>query len=166
VSYRVVFTILVLLLVTQIADASTVLSFQKWKGHRIQEAKSLHLQISSDLDKIDKADATKRELEEARLSQAKLNIDIARELTAADYFVLYLTKAFSGNRRAMMKAIRGMKPADIADILSAYEESLKKRHNPEGLDSVSYLLPGPRRTIWSASSKESSKDIGKAADLK
>ena len=126
--------------------SAKVLSYESWKAKRVSEARSLVTQIQSNLKRLKKGESL--EVEQARLEQARLNVDIARELTAADYFVLYLSPQFRGNRSAFARATKGMKTRDIVDILVAYEAKLNEKLIPENIESVKFLLPKKPDREW------------------
>lgn len=120
--------------------AQEVVSFKEWRFSKIRESEN----IIATLEALEKANPSQfGPEEETKLKQAKNNLDISRELTPQDYFVLYLSPQFQGDPQAYTKAMSLMDPADIAQILIGYdkliEERKRKAVNPATSGSVTTL---------------------------
>ena len=98
-----------------------VLPFKVWKQKKIDEA-------------IANVSEIKREVKNAseqidhqihQVEQAEINLNVARDLSANDYFVLYLTPKFKGNREALIQASKHLSVKDFADIMAAYQKALE-----------------------------------------
>lgn len=135
------------LLMTQAANAE-ILGFRTWKSKQIEEAK-----ISLDVAKIDLRvkntggkskhsryipvasprllaakknipDSKRAQSWEERLNQAKLNLEIAQELTVNDYFVLYLSRV--DNPDVFEEAAKKMTPEEMAELMRAYRSYIDR----------------------------------------
>jgi hypothetical protein len=110
---------------------SRILPFKVWKQKKIDEAKSVVSELKRDLKKISQVkhidideEADKENLVR-KLYQAELNLGVVKELSANDYFVLYVTPQFKNNSEALLQAAKALKSKDVADILSAYQRKLQ-----------------------------------------
>lgn len=122
-----------------LADEAPLLSFKEWQGGRIKDAQAALTRIQ-----IERADAIARDnrkVTSADVQQAKINLDIAKELTANDYFVLYLAPKLESDKTLLDKAIQSMDKNEIAAILAAYQNTLEERKKsisgPEGSVAIS-----------------------------
>ncbi len=57
---------------------------------------------------------------DSRAEQARMNLEIAQDLTVNDYLLIYLTQFKS--REAILDVARRLAPEDIADLLVAYQK--------------------------------------------
>jgi hypothetical protein len=116
-----------LILFTLSIASAEVLSFGQWKKRRIHEAQSIHDQIKAELSKKS-VQKKKKKLQKmkARLDQARTNIRISKELNSQDYFVLYLSKNFSGDKKALERSAKKMSPGQVALIMSSYADYLQQ----------------------------------------
>ncbi len=123
----------------------SVESYQTWKNARIEEAQSQVERLQGALDSSSsKEDAPKKDgksggatligsqKNDAKLRQALLNLDIARELTVNDYFLLYLRQF--RDRESFIEAAKKLTPEEVADLLLAYQKSLSGAHDALALD--------------------------------
>ena len=126
------------------AASSEVLTFQVWKTTRLEEARNTieRLQLEAALDRLPPVDrspgekavvvkpaievvasptnsrATVRVLRpEQRLNQAKINFEIAKELSIHDYIAVYLSQYSS--RASMLEVAKKMSPEEVAELLMA-----------------------------------------------
>ncbi len=125
------------------AASSEVLTFQAWKTTRLEEARNTieRLQLEAALDRLPPVDrspgekavvvkpaidaatstnsrATVRVLRpEQRLNQAKINFEIAKELSIHDYIAVYLSQYSS--RASMLEVAKKMSPEEVAELLLA-----------------------------------------------
>ncbi len=107
-----------------------VLSFRAWKARRVSEARSIEKQKLREYKKLKAAktsDVDKLEMLKARSEQAKINIEIAKELTSTDYFVLYFGRQFKGEKSAYVKAIRSLNHAEIADLVLSLQSKFDQQ---------------------------------------
>jgi hypothetical protein len=122
-----------------------VLGFRAWKASRTDEARSAlqRLQVDASMESLsalDRAPApaageatvgvatkapprtTSAQRFERRLEQARLNVEIAQDLTVNDYFVLYL-KPFK-SKEAFLAAARKLSPDEMGELMLAYQKQL------------------------------------------
>lgn len=121
--------------------AVNIESYQDWKNARIEEAQS---QLERLQGKQEKGISGKREARAAsganansskldpKIRQAQENLDLARELTVNDYFLLYLRQF--REREAFIEAAKKMTPEEVADLLMAYQKSVSGAHDALSLD--------------------------------
>jgi hypothetical protein len=106
-----------------------ILPFKVWKQKKIDEAKSVVLELKHDRRKqsqVKNEDNSEDQQDEAqKLSQAELNLGLTKELSANDYFLLYVSPQFKGNSEALTQAAKTLSPKDMADILNAYQKKLQ-----------------------------------------
>ncbi len=114
--------------------SSTILGFQAWKARRVIEAQSLFQQVRTEvrmaLSKAQNRSPQRARYLQERLEQARLNIQISRELTPNDYFVLYVRERRNTNPRAFVLAVEQMSNPEVAEILASYHQSLLRRELP------------------------------------
>ena len=94
------------------AQRTKILTFKVWKQKKIDEARSIVNELKREGKKDDKLD------------QAQANLDVAKDLSANDYFVLYLSPQFRDNHDAFVQASKALSPRDMADIMGAYQKRL------------------------------------------
>lgn len=124
------------------AASSEILTFQAWKTSRLEEARNTieRLQLEVALDRLppvdrapgEKAVVVKQGVEvattssrvgarilrpEQRLNQAKINFEIAKELSIHDYIAVYLSQYSS--RASMLEVAKKMSPEEVAELLVA-----------------------------------------------
>lgn len=107
---------------------SHILPFKVWKQKKIDEAKAVVSELKREMRKVPniKVDEDEDQMTLGhRMTQAELNLGVVRELSANDYFVLYVSPQFKGNAEALSEAAKKLSPKDVADILSAYEKRLQ-----------------------------------------
>jgi hypothetical protein len=111
-----------------------ILPFKIWKQKKIDEAKTVVAELKRQNKKTiqgkaqvksDNQDDEDKQGSIQQLSQAELNLGVARELSANDYFLLYVSPQFKNNNEALVQAARALSPRDIADILEAYQKRLQ-----------------------------------------
>jgi hypothetical protein len=125
------------------AQKSRILPFKAWKHKKIDEAKSIVSELrreSRRIGAIRDADDENRDTLGHRISQAELNLGVARDLSANDYFVLYVAPQFKDNMEAFTEAAKSLSAKDMAEILSAYQKRLQPvdvfgaKASPVGID--------------------------------
>jgi hypothetical protein len=116
-----------------------VMGFQSWRASRIEEARFNLDRMSSKVlaDKIDGSKGQKTTRPDHRLDQARLNVEIAQELTIHDYFQLYLNQ-FKG-KDALLEAAKKLSPEDVAELLSLYKKSLGADSSPPPSEKLERL---------------------------
>jgi hypothetical protein len=116
-----------------------ILPFKVWKQKKIDEAKTIVLELKHESKKLSqvKSDDQDDEKEEIvqKLSQANLNLGVARELSANDYFLLYVAPQFKGSNEALIEAAKTLSAKDMADILLAYQKRIQSGDAYNGADS-------------------------------
>jgi hypothetical protein len=102
-----------------------VQSFKSWKSRRVTEAQALADNLNRELVMASRAgDTTEQNRIKSRLTQAKVNLGVVKELTANDYFVLYLMVQFKNNIAAFSLAAKSLSPQDMSEILDAYRKQM------------------------------------------
>ncbi len=108
--------------------AQDVIYFKDWKKTEVLKAQTEVFKLES----IEKNNPLRfGPDEQEQLKQARSNLQIAQELNAQDYFVLYLSPNFQNNAEAFAKAVQNMEPQEVAQILLAYNKLIeeKKKRN-------------------------------------
>jgi hypothetical protein len=109
------------------SSKARILPFKVWKQKKIDEAKTVVSELKHHKSQIKTETSEDDEKQDAaqQLSQAELNLGVARELSANDYFLLYVSPQFKNNNDALVQAARALSPRDMADILVAYQKRLQ-----------------------------------------
>lgn len=146
--WRVVRVVIILIVLVfafpKSAVGSELVSFSNWKNKKIAESKSLVGDLKQELKQSRKSPASDiRDLEQ-KIIQAESNLSMAKELTANDYWVLYVFPNFGENRQALEKAAKSLKPNDIVEILDGYGRQMKAADFDRILSQeTSGALPAP-----------------------
>lgn len=116
------------------------LGFKDWKVSRISEARQALERLQMELDpnlpksrvrartQVAKTQPTgvvrvqKANRVDNRVSQAQTNLEIAQELSAHDYFVLYLSQLTTETE--VQEAVKKLDPAEIAEIMIGIKNQL------------------------------------------
>ncbi len=102
------------------SEKSQMMSYKEWKSLKIEQAQKKLAKT------LKKSSFTKRTAESNQLNrELRSNLEIAKQLSAADYFNLYLSPQLSEGKKADAKALKSLTPAQIAEILSSYAAQLK-----------------------------------------
>jgi len=138
-----------------VSNKSKILPFKVWKQKKVDEAKSVVSELKRQSKKFGqvKSEGNLDEKEEVqqKLSQASLNLGLARELSANDYFLLYVSPQFKGSGEALIQAAKTLTPKDMADILLAYQQQLQGGNPYNGPDTPSSNeTPAPQEKTASA----------------
>lgn len=111
---------------TATADGGVV-AYPAWKATRVEEARLALERINFDrnVENIPATSEPKKKTSttrttDQRFEQAKLNLEIARELTVNDYLAIYLPQVRS--RDAIFELAKKMSIAEVAEILMAYQK--------------------------------------------
>lgn len=124
---------------TTAASVSNVLTYQAWKSLRMDEARLVleRMTYENQLEKMPQIErspigsaaakpaakptkAGRADRADARIEQARMNLEIAQDLTVNDYLVLYLSQFKS--REAMVDVARRMAPEEVADLLISHQK--------------------------------------------
>ena len=127
--------------------AQPVMTFQAWKGLRLEEARLVleRLTFENQADRTavverspgEKQAVVKASVElvkstavarttkaasrsDSRIEQAQMNLEIAQDLTVNDYLQIYLSRFRS--REALLDVARRMAPEDVVDLLLSYQK--------------------------------------------
>ncbi len=146
--FRTLATAIALIIISQSAQAE-VLGFRAWKNQRIEDAKAalertnvessgekktpaaraVEVRTNNSLMQVKKASKA-----ESRISQAKVNLELATEFSINDYFVLYLSQQDSPE--AIPEAAKKMSPEEVAELMLAYKKRLETNHADIGLNPI------------------------------
>jgi hypothetical protein len=134
--------ILSLLLLTffSVFAQAEVLSFKSWKAERTEQAKQVLDRCQTELTAPPMAPPHS----EARLHQAKQNLEVAQELNANDYFVLYLSQL--PNETDFKEAAKKLTPDEVAEILTTVR---KQNHSLDNGPDATLPLLAPTGTTAS-----------------
>jgi hypothetical protein len=104
-----------------------VLPFKVWKTKKIDEAKSIVAEFKRQQRQVSQGSENEDEKQELaqKLSQSQLNLAVAKELSANDYFLLYVSPQFKDNPSAFLEAAKTLSAKDTAEILGAYQKRLQ-----------------------------------------
>lgn len=124
----------------QTVFAQEVVSFKDWKRTKIVESQNTISQLEN-MEKTTPAQFGPEE--QSKLKQARVNLDITKDLNAQDYFVLYLSPRFQNDQRAYIKAVQMMAADEIAQILLGYDKVIEERRkkNLVPLDKFGFSTP-------------------------
>lgn len=101
------------------AANSQVLSFRDWKQQQVQEAEAIVKRIKS---------SPKKESYTEDLYRSLLSLEMTKDLTVNDYFIVYLANHKDG-KRAFQIAVQKMSPAENATLLwnlKPHQETFEK----------------------------------------
>jgi hypothetical protein len=124
---------------------SSVKSFKDWKAEKIQQIQAKLSQTKANLEDIKARKAQDPLLAKAKgyesliqklekdQSQNQWNLDVASDLSLTDYMALYLSHQSSKTR--FLDAAAQLQPADVAELLEAYNEALDAGNSAPALTS-------------------------------
>lgn len=107
------------------AQDEPILSFKEWQEARIKEAQTIL--IKTQIDRAESIAKDNNKVTVNDVQQAKINVEIAKELGAPDYFVLYIIPKSKDNKNAILMAAQTMSKMEIADILTAYQAAIEEK---------------------------------------
>lgn len=135
---------------------ANVLTYQAWKSLRMDEARLVleRMTYENQLEKMPQIERSpigsqvkpvaakpvkggRAERADARIEQARMNLEIAQDLTVNDYLVIYLSQFKS--REAMVDVARRMAPEEVADLLISHQKM-----SSGGQVAEHTLAPSPR----------------------
>jgi len=115
-----------------------VVGFQAWKANRVEEARAGLEKLQNDktvpplatVPKQSQGAKSESRLQvsqksvrsDFKIQQAQTNLELARELTVNDYFVLYLSQFKS--RDAFVEAAKKLSSEETADLMMSYQKHL------------------------------------------
>lgn len=106
----------------------TTKSFKEWKDQKIHEIQTRIDLVQARIDSQLPTDTNLGQLQ-TQLKNDIYSLEMARELTVSDYFVAYLAKL--ENKRETYKEIAAkMSPDEVADLMSAYVNSIFSAQGP------------------------------------
>ncbi len=119
--------------------APNVLTYQAWKSLRMDEARLVleRMTYENQLEKMPQIERSpvgsppkaasgkpvktaRADRADARIEQARMNLEIAQDLTLNDYLVIYLSQFKS--RDALVDVARRMAPEEVADLLISHQK--------------------------------------------
>ncbi len=110
-------------------DSSAIKSFREWKSEKIQLAVQQSLQMRNLILKTKTSGPSKNaEALERQMTQLNWNLEVSKDLSVTDYFVLYLSQQPQKDRFKL--AAGKLTTAEIADLMQAYAQSLTSNPNP------------------------------------
>lgn len=138
----------------------SALTYQAWKSLRIDEARLVleRMTLEAQLEKMPQIERSPGEKQavirtaspsprprggraesraDARIEQARMSLEIARDLTVNDYLLIYLSQFKS--RDILVDVARRMPPEDVAELLLSYQKL-----SAGGQIAEHSLLPSPR----------------------
>jgi hypothetical protein len=129
----------------KVTSGLEVKSFREWKAEKIERVGERVLVIKEQIKSLKsqgKEDQSKNLTKD--LTQEDWNLDVAKDLTVADYFVLYLSQHPS--ERRFQEAASKMSVTEVADLLEAYAKAIGvNRIEPQqnqGLSKTATSKPG------------------------
>jgi len=129
-----------------------ILPFKVWKQKKIDEAKAVVAELKRKIKKLSqvKIDDGQGDETTQELSQATLNLAVMKELSANDYFLLYVSPQFKSDNDALLQAAKTFSAHDMADILLAYQKRLQAA---EVTPSVEATDPGEEANFQEKTAK-------------
>jgi hypothetical protein len=132
---------LILCLFVGTAQAATpVKSYREWKAQRVQVASSqigiLKVRLAAAQMMVQKGQAENLKKE---MDQEQWNLDVAKDLSVTDYFVLYLSQIPDTDR--FKQAAARMNVTEIEEMMKAYSEAVGASQTPNENLSQSNKLP-------------------------
>ncbi len=102
-----------------VTNTNSVKSYREWKGEKVQSATAQLISIRSLVQKA-KSENNSKSLDslEKHQSQMQWNLEVANDLSVADYFVLYLSQQNQTDR--FQQAAQKLTTSEVAELLEAY----------------------------------------------
>jgi hypothetical protein len=126
----IIFLTLITLSFATFVEGSTkvhILSYKVWKQKKLDEAKSIVASLKKEekrQSQVKDAETDDKEDLSSKITQAEVNLGVAKELSANDYFLLYVSPQFKDNKDALLQAAKTLSSKDMAEILNAYQKKL------------------------------------------
>lgn len=121
-------------------DDVQILGFQSWKAQKIDEAaknlSNIEAAARAENSKASPKNNTPKKPNQ-KLQEAKMNFEIARELSVNDYFVLYLSQFQS--RQALAEAAKKLSSDEMAELMQAFQRSLGALSSSDSPTQISRL---------------------------
>jgi hypothetical protein len=127
-------------------SAPAILSFEEWKLKQIESAQVTYNVAHVDHSLRSRAGSgrvDKKSLElQSRVDQAKLNLEMAKDLALHDYFVLYAAQLKT--KEDFKALVDRLSPEEAAVLLKAYAERILEQQNqlpsvPQGQNALLML---------------------------
>lgn len=110
-------------------DSAAIKGFREWKSEKIQLAMNQAVSLRNVILRTKSAGPSKNlQALERQLVQLNWNLEVSKDLSVTDYFVLYLSQQPQKDRFKM--AAGKLTTAEIADLMQAYAQSLTLNPNP------------------------------------
>jgi hypothetical protein len=102
---------------------ATIKSFREWKSDKVQTViqRIVLTKVGISRSKVE-GTAVQTEQLTKQLQQEQWNLDIAKDLSVADYFMLYLANQTHPHR--FQEAASKMSPPEVAELMEAYAKEL------------------------------------------
>lgn len=106
-----------------VTAVSAIKGYQEWKGEKIQLALNQGISIRAQIQKA-QSEGNKKLADslERQQNQINWNVDVARDLSVTDYFVLYLSQQPQADR--FQQAAQKMSTKEVAELIEAYANTL------------------------------------------
>lgn len=129
--------------------ASDLKGYREWKSDKIQ---SVMNRINSTRNLVTKAKTENNNKNaqalERQLSQEQWNLEVAKDLSVTDYFVLYLTQ--QNQRDRFYRAATKLNPAEVAELMEAYSKAIGapgSEGNPANVNIPSQAASQPSKGL-------------------
>ena len=117
---------------TSAQNVSAIKGFHDWKIDKIQIAQA-QTNVARNLLLKAKSEGLKSNIDtlDREINQLQWNLDITKDLSVADYVVLYLSHLNQGDR--FQQAAAKLGTPEVAELMEAYANSLGTSSNPADL---------------------------------
>lgn len=111
-------------------DSAAIKSFREWKSEKIQLAMQQAVNMRNLILRTKSTSGASKNTEalEKQLIQLNWNLEVSKDLSVTDYFVLYLSQQPQKDR--FKTAAEKLTTAEIADLMQTYAQSLTSNPNP------------------------------------
>ena len=123
VAFRYVVILITSLQSWALTAPSSVKGYQEWKNEKVQYAQSQADLVRTQLLKA-KLDSNRKLTDnlEKQIVQLNWNVDVAKDLSVTDYFVLYLSQQTATDR--FHQAAQKMSTKEVTELMEAYANTL------------------------------------------
>jgi hypothetical protein len=103
--------------------STSIKGYREWKVDKVQVALGQTASTRTLLQKA-KAEGQKTNVDslERQLTQLQWNLDVAKDLSVTDYFVLYLSQLSQSDR--FQQAAQKLSSSEVAELMEAYANTL------------------------------------------
>lgn len=117
-----------------------VKGFREWKNEKIQTVQNQTLNLRNQILKSNlEGNKKNSEALERQLSQVQFNLEVVRDLSVTDYFVLYLSKQSQADR--FQQAAQKMTTHEVAELMEAYADTLSNSAPSEAAAQQALVQP-------------------------